>query len=269
MMRLAFVFVVLTACSTANGNGSDAAVGDTADAASAVDSGPTFDADIPPVQMYVHTSDELFTIDDQQFDLTSIGMFGGGQTEGGITDLAVTPDGNLYGISNTKLYGINRITGVASEIADVPGLGNVGMTFLPDGTLLATDQAGGVRSIDPSNGAVDEIGTFGGGFATAGDLVAVANGTMYAISDEGPNGDEQDNNILLTVNTSTGVASSVGQIGYGGVFGVAVANNAVYAFTRDGEVIEINASTGEGSLIRTHIDTAFWGAGVTPLAVIE
>jgi hypothetical protein len=268
-MRLALVLVVLAACSTASGDDPDATVGNGADASSSADSGPTFDAYIPPVQMYVHTADQLYVVDDQAFDLTSVGMFGLAMEEGGMTDMAVTPDGTLYGITNDKLYTINPVNAAATYVADVPGLSNVGLTFLPDGTLLATDQDGGVRRVDPTNGMVTEVGAFGGGFATAGDLVAVANGTMYAISDEGPHGDEQDNNILLTVNTSSGVGTEVGQIGYGGVFGCAVANNRVYAFTRDGEIIEINASTGAGSLVREHAMEAFWGAGVTPLAVIE
>ncbi len=221
----------------------------------------------PPVLMYVHTADLLYVMDDATLSLTLIGSFNapGGD---GITDVAVTPDGTLYGISQTKLYEIDQGTGQATYVADVPGVSNVGLTFLPDGTLLATDQSGGVRRIDPTNGMVTEIGAFGGGYATAGDLVAVADGTMYAISDEGPVGDEFTNNVLLTVDTSTGMAAPVGQIGFGGVFGCAYANGHVYAFTRDGYVIEIDRLTGTGTLRRTY-PVAFWGAGVTPLVVVE
>ena len=233
------------------------------------DGGNGADADLTPAAatMYVHTPDTLYTIDDQSFDLVLVGSFGltGGDQ---ITDLAVTPDGNVYGITFDKLFRVDRGTGLATFVADVPGIVNVGMTFLNDGTLLATDKAGGVRQINPNTGAVTEVGTFGGGFATAGDLVAVADGTMFAISDEGPVGDELTNNVLLTVNTTTGAATSVGQIGYGQVFGVAVANNAVYAFTEPGEVIEINPADGSGQLVRTHAQM-FWGAGVTPLVVVE
>ena len=223
--------------------------------------------DPPPAVMYVHTPEALYTIDDQSFDLVPVGDFG---IEAGdeITDLAVTPNGNVYGISTDKLFRIDSGTGLATFVADVPGIVNVGMTFLNDGTLLATDKAGGVRQIDPTTGEISEVGSFGGGFATAGDLVAVADGTMFAISDEGPNGDERDNNVLLTVDTASGVATPVGQIGYGRVFGCAVANNAVYAFTDAGEVIEIEPSTGAGQLVRTH-DQIFWGAGVTPLVVVD
>jgi hypothetical protein len=221
----------------------------------------------PPVQMWVHTNQLLYVMDDATLSLTLIGAFNTPMDDW-ITDVAVTPDGTLYGISETKLYTIDQATGQATYIADVPGVSNVGLTFLPDGTLLATDQSGGGRRIEPANGMVTEIGAFGGGYATAGDLVAVADGTMYAISDEGPVGDEFTSNVLLTVDTDTGIALPVGQIGYGGVFGCAYANGHVYAFTRDGYVIEIDRFTGSGTLRKTY-PVAFWGAGVTPLVVVE
>jgi hypothetical protein len=229
--------------------------------------GPDSRVDPLPATMFVHTPDTLYTIDDQSFDLVLVGGFGLTQADN-ITDLAITPEGRVFGISTDKLFEIDRGTGVATYLADVPGVANVGMTFLNDGTLLATDKAGGVRRIDPNSGEVAEIGNFGGGYETAGDLVAVADGTMFAIADDGPNGDEATNNVLLTVDTATGLATPVGQIGYGQVFGVAVANNAVYAFTEPGEVIEIDPGTGSGQLVRSH-DQLFWGAGVTPLVVVE
>lgn len=211
--------------------------------------------------MYAHSRDTLYIVDPVTFDVTTVGPFNalGGDF---ITDLAVTPDGTIYGISNTKLYRVDP-SGQAIFVADVAGVSNVALTFLPDGTLLASDASGGVRSIDPATGAVIEIGAFGGGYATAGDLVAVADGTMYAISDQGLP-DAFTNNILLTVDPSTGVASPVGQIGYGRTFGAAYTNGHVYAFTSIGEIIEIDPMTGAGTPVRTHA-LEFWGAAVTPL----
>ena len=161
-------------------------------------------------------------------------------------------------------------TAQATQVGPVPGTANVGMTFLTDGTLLATDKAGGVRKIDPSTGDVTEMGEFGSGYATAGDLVAVADGRMFAISDEGPQGNEDVNNVLIRIDPQTGAfMESIGQIGFGRVFGSAVANNRIYAFTEEGHVIEINPVNGVGTLRRTYDTVTFWGAGVTPTAVID
>ncbi len=274
MLRLASRVVLLTlfaGCALGGpkaGTGGGDGGGRTPDSGpSGIDAGPTSDSATPVTQMYVHTSDTLYVMDDQTFALTLIGSFGLG-TSDQITDLAVTPDDALYGISNTKLYQIDKNTGAATYRADVPGVANVGLTFLKDGTLLATDKAGGVRIVNPSSGLTTEVGSFGGGYATAGDLVAVNDGTMYAISDEGPNGNENTDNVLLTVDTDTGVASPVGQIGFGGVFGVAYAGGHVYAFTNTGQVIEIDRTTGAGSLIKTY-PVEFWGAAVTPLVQVN
>jgi len=224
---------------------------------------------IPPgpvgTTVFVHTKDALYSLDDSTFDLVHVGDFG---AEESITDLAITPDGRIFGISAESLYNIDPTTAAATFIANVPGVLNVGLTFLPNGQLLATDKEGGVREVSPDTGAVSEIGKFGGGYGTAGDLVAVADGTMYAIGeyqDESPG----DSDLLLTVNTGSGVASYVGAIGFGDVFGTAYANGRIYAFTSTGQIIEIDPGTGTGVLVKSYPDVSFWGAAVTPLVSVD
>ena len=220
-------------------------------------------------EMYVHSNDTLYVVDDQNFDLVTVGPLGMPDGEG-LTDLAVTPDGSLYGISGKSLYEVSPINGATTHIGMVPGELNVGLTFLPDGTLLATDKTGGVRRVDPADGSIVEVGAFGEPYATAGDLVAVADGTMYAISDQGPNGDEEESNLLLVVDPVSGEAiEPIGQIGYGRVFGCAYAGGKVYAFTDTGDIIEIDRTTGAGSLKRSFGDMSFWGAAVTPSVQVD
>lgn len=220
-------------------------------------------------EMYVHSKDTLYVVDDQNFDLVPIGPLGMPDGEG-LTDLAVTPDGSLYGISGKSLYEVSPITGAVTHIGMVPGELNVGLTFLPDGTLLATDKTGGVRRVDPADGSIVEVGAFGDPYATAGDLVAVADGTMYAISDQGPNGNEEDSNLLLVVDPVSGEAiDAIGQIGYGRVFGCAYAGGKIYAFTDTGDIIEIDRASGAGSLKRSFGDMSFWGAAVTPSVAVD
>jgi hypothetical protein len=216
------------------------------------------------VMIYVHSRDALYSMDDQSFELNYIGDFG---IDENMTDLAVTPDGRLFGITGTAIYLINHTTGAAGKLVDVPGVLNVGLTFLPSGTLLATDKEGGVREISPDTGDISEIGKFGGGWGTAGDLVAVADGTMYAIG-EYENEQPGDSDLLLIVDTADGSATWVGEIGHGDVFGVAYANGKVYAFTDGGAVIEIGRLTGKGTLVKNH-PVQFWGAAVSPLVRVD
>jgi hypothetical protein len=238
------------------------------------------DADLTPVavRMFVHTDDTLFRMDNENFALIEVGPFNAPNGER-MTDLAITPNGEIYTVSSSTstttsaLWLVDADNGQATRVAGVGEVGeqpNVGLTFLIDGTLLATDKTGGVRKIDPLTGAVTELGEFGTGYATAGDLVGIEDGRMFAISDMGPHGNEDINNVLITINPETGrFISEIGQIGWGRVFGSAVANNRIYAFTDEGFVIEINPSNGVGTERARYADTRFWGAGVTPRAAIE
>jgi outer membrane protein assembly factor BamB len=221
--------------------------------------------DPPSVLMYAHSADTLYVVDSKDLSLKTLGKFG---IEENITDLAVTGQGQIFAISSGKLYQVSPTTAKATFVANVPGVLNVGMTFLPDGELLATDKDGGVRRVDPTSGNITELGTFGAQLATAGDLVSVADGTMFAISDQGPNDIYDEDNLLVTVNTGTGVATPVGQIGFNEVFGCAYANGHVYAFTKAGQLIEINPTTGQGTEVKD-FGIEFWGAGVTPLVPLE
>ncbi len=259
--------VLMAAC--ANGDGDGSGFPDSGVNSPDADNRPNVDAGPRLVRMFVHTDTTLYLIDDQNFALTEIGPFNAPDGDR-MTDLAITPNGEIYTLSNKALYHVNRDTAQATLIGPVAGTANVGMTFLVDGTLLATDKTGGVRKIDPETGAVTELGEFGSGYATAGDLVAVADGRMFAISDKGPMGNEADNNVLITIDPETGAfVQSIGQIGWGRVFGSAVANNRVYAFTDEGYVVEINPVNGVGTQRAYYESIKFWGAGVTPTAAID
>jgi hypothetical protein len=143
------------------------------------------------------------------------------------------------------------------------------MTFVDSGDLLISDKDGNVRRLDPSSGEVTTIGEFGGGYGTAGDLVAVSDGTMFAVAED-LEGDEGDSNVLVTIDPSTGeVDDVIGPIGYADVFGCAYARGKVYAFTSGGDIIEIDRLTGEGTLVKSYAELTFWGAGVSPTVDVE
>ncbi len=235
--------------------------------------GPVVDGQVATnVVIYAHSPTELFRIDPQTFELTVMGTF---SVPDRMTDLAVTPDGTIYTISYTMgtstLWQVEASSARCTRVVDITNSPNaVGMTFLPDNTLLVADKDGQVFRVDPRAGTATKIGEYGMMMSTAGDLVAVADGTMFGMSDKKPGGATAAmSNILLRVNSGTGVGTPIGTgIGYGKVFGLAFVRGKVYAFTDAGEIVEIDHMTGTGRLVRTHAGKQFWGAGVTPLVTI-
>jgi hypothetical protein len=214
--------------------------------------------------IYAHTATTLYTVDPTTFDLTTVGTFG---TSDEMTDLAITPDNSIFTISKTALYRINASTAAATMIFSGIASSNVALTFQKNGTLLAADQSGTVRVIDPTSNMVTELGTYGTGYDTAGDLVAVSDGTMFGVSTEAP-GLGNSTNVLIKVDTTNASATTVGKIGYTGVFGVAYTGGRVIAFTSTGQIIRIDPMTGMGTLVATHTGVAFYGAGTSPLVPI-
>ncbi len=212
--------------------------------------------------IYAHSATDLYVVNPNGWSVTRVGAFQNGDQ---ITDIAVTPNGNLYGISYDTLYSINKTTGRATQVAMLNGGANNGMTFIARGDLLAADTAGDVKVINPSNGNVMQRGNFGSNLSSAGDLVAVANGTMYGVSSTTAGGSSAStDNVLIRVDQNTGVASVVGPIGFGDVWGLAYVNAKVIGFTTAGQILQIDPATGAGTLLATR-SVVFWGAGMSPL----
>ncbi len=212
--------------------------------------------------IYAHSASDLYVVSPNGWTVTRVGAFSNGDQ---ITDLAVTPNGNVYGISYDTLYSINKTTGRATLVAGLSGGANNGMTFIARGDLLAADTSGDVKQINPTTGSVTARGNFGSSLSSSGDLVAVANGTMYGVSSTtAGGGSASGNNVLIRVDQNTGVATVVGPIGYGNVWGLAYVNAKVIGFTTAGQIIQIDPATGAGTLLATR-PVVFWGAGMSPL----
>jgi hypothetical protein len=224
----------------------------------------SFDGGQAIERFYAHDANTLYLVDPDTFVLTTIGNFGTTQS---MTDLAVNAAGEVYTVSKDSLYSVNATTGKATLVVSGIADNNVALTFTDDGRLLASDKSGTLRELDPTTGHATTLGTYGSGFNTAGDLVVVADGTMFGISETGP-GTTSISNALLKVSSMTGTATGVGPIGYKGVFGIAFSRGKVIAFTDGGDIIQIDPATGQGTLKKS-TGKAFFGAGSNPLQPIN
>jgi len=99
-----------------------------------------------------------------------------------LQDIALDSNGNLFGVTNTRLYGLNPSTAAAAPIGFLTGqLTNVNaLAFGANNTLCASGQ-GELYTINTSTGAATPVGTTTNGtvtYASAGDL-AFLNGMLY------------------------------------------------------------------------------------------
>ncbi len=293
-LRCSSVAFILAACGPSTHMNPDGASGQPD--ASAGHDGPSF-VDGPQVPdaggcsdvgncytVYAHGDHILYRIDLAAKALIKIGPFNApmvGTGEDVITDLAVAPDDTIWVVSKTNLYTASAVDGHVTLVGSLASCGTqtVALTFTPDAKLYAADFQGAFCRIDTSQSppAVIPVGTLGSGLAIAGDLVAVADGTMYGtayrLSDPANMG-TQINNILVKIDPATGqVLSQIGMTGFPKLFGIAYEQGQVFGFTHDGTgtVITIDPTTGVGTLYGTFMDPTtmmgirFAGAGVNAL----
>jgi len=263
------------------------------DAFTATDQGKVTDTSPTLWKLYAHDQKKLFVIDPTTLKagkpkLSVVGSFSFDASiptnERSVNDIAVTPDGKLYAVSKTTLYRVDPFTAKLTKVTVVKDKNdkspppNVSLTFEKSGMLLASDMDGALRRIHyqgSQKGKVEDIGVYGDGQGSSGDLVAIKDGTLYGVSQKGM-GATTSNNKLLKINPSTGKASPIGSIGHGYVWGLAYWAGVIYGFTSEknpdgGKLLKIDPKTGKGTLMNEYpyFPHQFWGAAVTPMAPIK
>jgi len=229
--------------------------------------------------VYAHSDTKLYVVDLMAKTLQLIGPFNAPSNDV-ITDLAVAPDNTIYVISNTAIYTADATDGHVTKIGSLSACGTKGvaLTTTPSGEIWTGDYSGALCKIDVSISppAVSAPVTMGSGMALSGDLVAVADGTIYGTAYKLADQATQNSNILVTIDLSTGAVTQMGPTGYPKLFGTSFALGGVIGFTHDGtgHVISIDPTTGAASPFATFMDPStnqpisFAGAGVNSLVPV-
>lgn len=167
-------------------------------------------------------SSALFRIDPRAGAASRIGDTG----VRGMTDLAFTPNGKLYGVSFTQLYAIDPRTGRARPIGSGLGMGSVNaLASDARGHLYAASTGGDFGRVATGTGRATRIGSYGAGLGSSGDLAFAPNGTLFATARS------SGREVLLTVDPTTGSASVRGQLRLPDVYGL--------AFGPDGKLVGV------------------------------
>lgn len=184
--------------------------------------------------------------------------------EPAITDLALCPNGKLWGTSFEYLYEINSVTAAARNLGRYVGVSGVNaLTCSTGGFLYAATEKGEVLKMDIIYDVprVLERVTLTG-VVSGGDLSFTSSGDLYLVALT-----PGKENVLARVQHSplrSSAAVSSHPVGFTNVWGLGYVSTALYGLTFGdgitGELIGIDVETGKGVKIRNLSFPVFGGA---------
>jgi hypothetical protein len=178
------------------------------------------------------------------------------------TDLAVAPNGKLYGCTfYDGLYEINPSTGAERYVGPLAGGSLNSLTFSTDGRLYGADHRdGNLFQISPDNGQMNLIGNLGG--PSSGDLVLNGANEIFATVSS-PNTSLNDR--LVAFNLATGNSRYIGDLGFLEVYGLSWENGQLTAYTSDRRKLAIDPNTAGATVVGTVSSNGLiWGAATKP-----
>lgn len=161
------------------------------------------------------------------------------------TDIALSSDNKLFGITSTGLYQIDSNSGNVSLIGNLGKSNLNALGIAPNNELYATGGSNFYK-IDSKTGTASLIANLGSNFSSSGDIVFdPVRSLFWATSNLG------GTDTLFSI-TLSGTATRLGNTGFRGVYGLFLdeAGNLL-GFTSDGKQIAINKDTGVGTLQKT------------------
>ncbi len=218
--------------------------------------------------VYAHGPGELWRLDVPTRVLTRIGAFTFDKSGSSITDVAIDRYGVLYAVSFSDLFVCHPDYAECWWVGRLPGSYN-GLTFVPDaaGTedvLVGISTSGTWTALYdvPFSLRAAPWGAFGNGYSSSGDAFYIAGQGAYAAVNK--SGSRYV--VVAEVNTSGKVLSDLVELqGHSGVYGIAGWTQIVFAFSSNGDILEIKPSTG-GYITLTR-GISWWGAGVKTVVV--
>lgn len=228
----------------------------------------------PVGQLYAHTAEELYKLDVAAKAFVLTGKWSYDKNAGSVTDIALDGYGQLFAITHKDLFQCNVDTAKCKWLAAMPEQ-YYGMTLVPKGTvdpnkdaMIGVSQDGDWVQIVVTGGVVklQKLGNFGSGWLCSGDAFSVGGVGTFATVKKATGG----NDSLASIDPKTGkVLKIIGDTGVKSLFGLAWWDNVVYGFSSDGNVYELDITTGKATPIggiSAPKGLKWWGAGVSTRA---
>jgi hypothetical protein len=261
--------------------------------------------------LYAHTDTTLYQLDPQDIggaamtvgDFDCVGKTGPAKT---MTDVAVSKDGKLYGVSEGAAFPltIQGTTVHCDATWTLPATRFYGLTVAPENTLgpqevlIGADGEGGLYEIDSTSGTPTQVGTLGVDpktklpWALSGDIVFVANGgnpigfatvrtcppskacattdTLIEVDVKliKPGKQSTMKSVRGDVTRGSWCTNSASPASFGSLFGIVAYKDTVYGFSRAGDVVEIHNADGSACLVSSDTSRKYAGAGITTIAPV-
>ncbi|MFP5269718.1 PEP-CTERM sorting domain-containing protein [Coleofasciculus sp.] len=156
------------------------------------------------------------------------------------TDLALSTDGDLFGVTFSQLYSINQSQGVSSLIGGL-GVNDINaLGFSTNNQLYAAGTSGNFYTVDTSSGNTSLVARISG-FSSSGDLVFNPDNNQFLATSRSSSTD-----TLLSI-ALDGTATQIGNIGFVDVFGLFFEDGTLFGYTANRQQITINTNTGAGT----------------------
>jgi len=169
-----------------------------------------------------------------------------------MTDVAIDPTtGNLWGISFTQLYSIDKTNANIVLIGTTLGTGDSNALAFSDGGTAyeAGNSSTDLRTVNLATGATSPVGNMG--FASSGDLIWDTSLNMLWLSSS------SQSDSLVLVDPTTGAGTQIGPFNFSSVFGLGFDSGILYGTTTGGQLISINTTTGAGTLVIGIVNNIF------------
>lgn len=174
-----------------------------------------------------------------------------------MTDIAFDPNGNLWGISFSNLYSIDKNTANSTLVGSLGTTAN-SLAFGADGTLYTANSS--LYTVDTTTGAASLVGNGQDSYSSSGDL-AFVNDTLYLSATQGDR--------LFSIDTSNGNGTEIGDIDFSLVYGLAGTSDTLFGLSGTA-LLSIDLATGLGTELFDFAGEGFsgnYGATIAPVPV--